>query len=108
MLNGIRTVATLCLLVLPFAVTAASPADKFTPGTPYYFENFYPAQQPWEPGEGLNIEEVFKNYQYYEVIFDKDSKSINVNHYSQNRKAESVKYRIMQNGTLQKVGTTEN
>lgn len=95
-------VAALCLLALSFAAGAAGPADKFTPGTPYYFENFDPGQQPWDPGQDLNIEEVFKNYQYYEIVFSKDGKEITVNHYVQNRKTDSVKYRIMPNWTLQK------
>jgi hypothetical protein len=103
MLTGIRTVVMLCLLVLAFAVVAAPPADKFTPGMSYYFEDFYPAQQPWEPGEGLNIEEVFKNYQYYEIVFDKGGNVINVKHYIRNRKVESDKYQIMPNGALQKL-----
>lgn len=97
-----RPIVALCLLALSFAVGAATPMDKFMPGTPYYFENFDPAMQPWEPGQDLNIEEVFKNYQYYEIVFDENSNEINVKHYIQNRKADSVKYRIMPNWTLQK------
>lgn len=100
--SGLRAVAALCLLGLSFAAGAASPVDRFMPETPYYFENFDPGMQPWEPGLDLNIEEVFKNYQYYEIVFDKNRKEIKVNHYIQNRKADSEKYRIMPNWTLQK------
>ena len=60
------------LLAILFWVgaSAASLAEKFQPGVPYYFENFDPAMKPWDPGQDLNIEEVFKNYVYYEIIFD--------------------------------------
>lgn len=98
----LRIVAALCLLACSCSVGAASPIDRFIPGTPYYFEDFNPGLQPWEPGSDLNIEEVFKNYQYYEIVFDKDRKAFTVNRYIQNSRADSAKYRIMPNLTLQK------
>lgn len=97
-----RGAAALCLLVLSFAVGAAVPANKFTPGATYYFDHFDSDQQPWEPGQDLNIEEVFKNYQYYEIVFSKTGKEITVNHHVQGNKADSAKYRIMPNWSLEK------
>ena len=94
----LRSIATLCLLVLPHAVAAAA----LVPGTPYYFGNFDPVQRPWEPGQDLNIEEVFKNYQYYEIVLDRDGKEITVNHYIQNRKAGSEKYLVLPDRSLRK------
>ena len=64
MLNAIRVVAAFCLLTLTSAAGAASLADKLAPGMPHYFDSFDATQRPWEPGQPLNIEEVFKNYQY--------------------------------------------
>lgn len=79
----------------------ASSADKFQPGVPYYFENFDPAMKPWDPGQDLNIEEVFKNYVYYEIIFDKSGREITVNRYLQNRKERSDRFQIRPDRALE-------
>jgi len=84
--------------VLSLSATAAA----LVPGTPSYFESFDPAQRPWEPGQDLNIEEVFKNYQYYEIVLDGGGQEITVNHYIQNRKAGSEKYRLLPDRSLRK------
>jgi len=94
----LRSIAALCLLALSLATSAAA----LVPGTPYYFENFDPVQRPWEPGQDLNIEEVFKNYQYYEIVLDRDGKEVTVNHYIQNRKAGSEKYLVLPDRSLRK------
>lgn len=101
-LNTARVVATFCLLTLTSAASAASLADKLTPEMPHYFDSFDAGQQPWQPGQHLNIEEVFKNYQYYEIILDRDGKSIVVNQYIRGSKAGSGKYRVLPDGSLQK------
>jgi hypothetical protein len=75
----------------------------FSPDTPHYFEHFDPQQQPWQPGHGLNVEEVFKNYQYYEIRFVKNSREIQVNHYVQGRKEGSERYLVKPDGTLEKL-----
>lgn len=92
-----RLLAIACLLAFP-AVCASAP---FEPGVPYYFEHFDPALKPWDPGQDLNIEEVFKNYVYYEVLFDKAGRGITVNRYVQNRKERSDRYLICDDGGLQ-------
>lgn len=102
MLNVLRIVAVLCLLVQTFAAGAATLADRFTPGTKYYFESFDSGKQPWVPGQDLNVEEVFKNYQYYEIVLDRDGKEITVNKYIQGAKAGSEKYLILPDGSLRK------
>lgn len=96
--QALRSLAALSLLALSQVAIAAA----LTPGMPYYFETFDPLQRPWEPGEGLNIEEVFKNYQFYEIVPDGDGKGITVNHYIQSRKAGSEKYQVMPDRSLQK------
>jgi len=102
MLNPNHVLVTLFLLAMPTAVSADSFADKFTSGTPYFFSDFNPEQQPWEPGPHLNIEEVFKNYQYYKIVFDQDGTGITVNQYIHGIKNESRKYLILPNNSLQK------
>lgn len=86
-----------CLL----SFSAIASATPFEPGVPYYFESFDPAMKPWNPGQGLNIEEVFKNYLYYEIIFGKSGQEVTVNRYIQNRKEHSDKYLVGPDGSLE-------
>ena len=69
----------------------------------YYFEYFEPAQRPWKPGPHSNIEEVFKNYQYYEIEFDQDARGITVNHFIKGSMVGSEKYMVLPDGSLQKM-----
>jgi hypothetical protein len=100
--SSARLVAVFCLVVLPFAAGAVSLSDKFAPGMTYYFESFDPGQKPWNPGQNFNIEEVFKNYQYYEIEFDQGDKEITVNLYIRGTKTESEKYLKLPDGSLRK------
>ena len=104
MLHTTRVAAAFCLLTLVSAAGAASLADKLAPGMPHYFDSFDAGQRPWEPGQPLNIEEVFKNYQYYEILLDRDGKAIVVNQYIRGSKAASEKYLVLPDGSLQKSG----
>ena len=94
--------AAVLLWLAGFAAAGASDLP-FAPDTPYYFEHFYPQQKPWQPGHGLNIEEVFKNYQYYEIRFLKNGGEIQVTHYVQGSKEGSERYRIKPDGTLEQL-----
>ena len=102
MFNPSHAFAALSLIVLPHAASAATLVDKFSPGTPYYFNDFDPGKQPWEPGQFLNFEEVFKNYQYYEIVFDQDGNRITVNRYLRGSKENSEKYLILPDKSLRK------
>lgn len=85
---------------------AAAGADArsmlLAPGTRYYFDNFDPVPKPWWPGTPLNIEEVFKNYQYVEIVPDADGKAITVNRYVQGNRKETSRYRFMPDDGLVK------
>lgn len=98
-----RALAMLPLLVLPYTADAATPAvSKFKSGISYYYEYFEPEPRPWKPGQSLNYEEVFKNYQYYEILFDRDGNEFTVHHFIRGDKADSKKYLILPDGSLQK------
>lgn len=75
----------------------------FEPDTSYYFEHFDPAQKPWDPGHGLNIEEVFKNYRYYEIRFDKNRPEIAVTHHIRNSGSTRERYRVKPDGALERL-----
>ena len=102
MLSVNRLFVVFFLCMLPVASGAASLAEKLTPGESYYFDSFNSKRQPWVPGQPLNIEEVFKNYQYYEIMLDRNGEELSVSHYIQGVKKESEKYRVLPDGSLQK------
>ena len=101
MRQDVRVTAAVIAILFSLGASAASLAEKFQPGVPYYFENFDPAMKPWDPGQDLNIEEVFKNYVYYEIIFDRSGREITVNRYLQNRKENSDRFLVRPDQTLE-------
>ena len=101
MRKSVRVIAAVIAIQFWVGASAASLAEKFQPGVPYYFESFDPAMQPWDPGQGLNIEEVFKNYVYYEIIFDKSGREITVNRYLQNSKERSDRFLVRPDRSLE-------
>lgn len=101
MRQNIRITAAVVAILCWVGASAAPLAEKFQPGVPYYFERFDPVMKPWNPGQDLNIEEVFKNYDYYEIIFDLSGGEIVVNRYLQNRKARSDRYLIRPDQSLE-------
>ena len=102
MLNPRLILATFLLLVLARAHSAEPLVDRYTPGTSYYFNQFDPGQKPWEPGQYLNIEEVFKNYQYFEIVFDRDGMGITVYRYLRGSKEGGEEYLLLPDNSLQK------
>ncbi|MBI4936773.1 MAG: hypothetical protein HY846_00885 [Nitrosomonadales bacterium] len=92
----------LTALVVFFLVMAGQvcAGERFVPGMPYYFDVFDPAQKPWKPGYDLNYEEVFKNYQFYEIIFSPSGTEMTVNRYIHNNKTDSERYQINPDGSL--------
>ncbi|MDD5329313.1 MAG: hypothetical protein PHX38_04860 [Sulfuricella sp.] len=96
-----RIVGAICAVLLPLAADAANLLEKFQPETPYYFDSFVSGQKPWESGQSLNIEEVFKNYQYYEIVFDSSGRGITVKHYIQNRLERRDRFSVGADGALE-------
>lgn len=105
-MSNFLTSNIVALLLLITAVAAGAAPDvhphKLIPGSKYYFDNFDPEQKPWNPGRDLNIEEVFKNYQYVEIVLDQDGRGITVTHFIQGGKKDTVKYLLMPDGSLSK------
>lgn len=102
MLGAAHIATVFYLLALPFAASAASLADIMTPELPNYYEDFDPGLRPWRPGEDLNVEEIYKNYQYYEIVLNRDGREITVNEYIKGDKTSSEKYIVLPDGSLQK------
>lgn len=96
--------AAALLASLALSVNASSAELSLEPDTPHYFENFDPGQKPWQPGQALNIEEVFKNYQYFEIRFLNGGAEIQVRRYIQNQREGETRYSVMPDGSLAKIG----
>lgn len=95
-----RFVYAAIFLVLPIQANAGT---RFQPGATYYFDAFDPAQKPWSPGFDLNYEEVFKNYEYYEIVFSSSGKEFTVNRYLRNSKKDSEQYRLNPDGSISRI-----
>lgn len=96
-----KSVRAIALVLVALISAAAIAGTTLQPGETYYFDNFDPALKPWNPGAGLNIEEVYKNYRYYEVVVDKAGRGITVNCYIQGTKDRSDKYLVRPDGSLE-------
>lgn len=98
-----RRFACAIMVFLAVIMNAASAELSFEPDTPHYFEHFDPEQKPWQPGQALNIEEVFKNYEYYEVRFLRQGAEIQVRRFINNQLNGDAHYRILSDGSLKKI-----
>lgn len=98
-----RRIALALLACYGLTGHAALGGQSFELDTPHYFEHFDPDQKPWQLGPALNIEEVFKNYQYYEIRFLNQGSEIQVQRYIQNQRDVSERYRILPDGALEKI-----
>lgn len=91
--------AVIALTISPAADSSAF--YKCRPETPYYFDEFSPAS--WSPDKELNYEEVYRNYEYFEVLFDKGCAGIVVKRYVKGQFSSSDRYRVNNDGTLEKI-----
>lgn len=98
-----RRFAATILACVSLTVNASQAGLSFEPDLPHYFEHFDAGQKPWLPGQSLNIEEVFKNYQYFEIYFLKQGSEIKVRRYINNRKDHEERFRILPDGSLEKI-----
>lgn len=98
-----RHFAVAALACIAWTVNAAAADLRYEPNMPHYFEHFDPGQKPWQPGQSLNIEEVFKNYQYYEILFLKQGTEIQVQRYINNQRDSTERYHVMPDGSLEKI-----
>lgn len=90
----------LFLLLSLAAISACADATAQESSTAYY-DSFDSAQKPWHAGQALNIEEVFKNYLYYEIQIDSEG-LFTVTPYRQGQRQSSEHYRLQPDGSLRK------
>lgn len=80
----------------------ASAAGLCRPNSPYYFSEFNPSS--WKVEDEVNYEEVYKNFEYFEVIFNKNCDDITVKRYKKGQFVSSEKYKVDSDGSIQKTG----
>ena len=84
-----------------FLVTVnVSAAGKCRHDIPYYFSEFNPSS--WKVENELNYEEVYKNFEYFEVFFNKSCDEVTVKRYKKGEFDSSEKYKVDSDGTIQK------
>ncbi len=102
MIIWMRLLAGTIFFIIPFFFqTKASFAEwKCRPDSPYFYTEFDPAS--WKIENELNYEEVYKNYEYFEVIFNKGCDEITVKKYIKGEIHSTEKYRLNVNGRVSK------
>ena len=59
-----------------------------------YLPDFAPGRFPWNTGECLNFEEVFKNYQYVEARLDRARRQLDLRWFTQGREVARTRYQL--------------
>jgi mono/diheme cytochrome c family protein/DNA-binding beta-propeller fold protein YncE len=85
----------ICCTLLTAAVFAASDASA-----PHYHDEFNPALIPWVPAPERNIEEVFKRYEYYSIVYSANGAQLAVTHYLKGSVADVSYWRRQPDGAL--------
>lgn len=69
-------------------------------GAAHYYDEFNPALKPWAPAQERNIEEVFKRYEYYSIVYSDDGARLTVTHYIKGAVADVSHWRRQPDGAL--------
>lgn len=88
-----RLAAILTLTVLAVALPAS--AD-----TPHYYTEFNSGLIPWRAPEEKNYEEVFKNHEYFTIVYSDDGTSLEVSHYLKGAVEDVSHWRLQPDGAL--------
>ncbi len=85
----------ICCTLLTTTVFALDDA-----GEPHYYDEFNPALIPWAPAQERNIEEVFKRYEYYSIVYSDNGAQLAVTHYLKGTVADVSRWRRRPDGAL--------
>ena len=85
----------ICCTLLTATVTAASGDTAAR-----YYDEFNPALVPWVPAQERNIEEVFKRYEYYAIVYSDDGAQLVVTHFLKGSIADVSHWRRQPDGAL--------
>lgn len=86
-------------MLLPCAALFAAELQSWR-DTPYYYDTFNPGQAPWHPPQEKNIEEVFKHYQYFAIVYSAAGKQLAVSRYTSGQLADTTHWTRQADGSL--------
>ena len=78
-------------------------AGKCRQGIVYYFNEFNPSS--WKVENELNYEEVYKNFEFFEVVFNKACDEITVKRYVRGEISSTEKYKLNADGSLSEINS---
>jgi len=84
-----------CTLLAISSVIASSKSSS-----PQYYEDFNPALVPWVAPQEKNIEEVFKRYEYYAIVYSDNGTRLTVSRYARGSLAEVTHWQRQADGAL--------
>lgn len=70
------------------------------PGASYFTDEFDATHVPWWPGPERNVEEVFKNFEYFEIVLGQDRGTISVMRHRIGHEPETKKFTLSPTGGL--------
>ncbi len=69
-------------------------------GSPHYYTEFNSSLNPWQAPAEKNFEEVFKNYEYYAIVYTNGGADLEVSHYIKGSVADVSHWQLQPDGTL--------
>jgi hypothetical protein len=70
------------------------------PGVSYFTEEFDATLIPWRPAPERNVEEVFKNHKYFEIVLGRERRTISVIQHRNGYAPERRDYTLLPSGAL--------
>ncbi len=79
-------------------------AGQLSPGgKPHYYDTFDPALSPWQAPQERNIEEVFKRYEYFAIVYSDDGKQLAVTRHRKGQQDSMSQWQRLDDGSLQAI-----
>jgi len=75
-------------------------------GSPHYYTEFNPDLHPWQAAEEKNFEEVFKNYEYFAIVYTNAGADLEVSHYVKGAVADVSHWQLQPGGKLLALDST--
>ncbi len=88
------------VLAASMAENGIARPERIVPNQPYYADEFAMEGEIAELGEERNFEEVFKNYEYYEAIYDERERPILFRAYRRGEILWTERYHYDEQGKL--------
>ena len=94
---------SLVIFICCTALATATASAATDGGSPQYYEEFNPALIPWAPPQERNIEEVFKRYEYFAIVYSDNGARLAVSRYLSGSLAGVTEWQRQPDGSLLQV-----